>query len=59
MRYRLEGVSGEDGKNLRVTLWPEPFNFFKTAPEKKQSADFSFSEEGIVNAVAWMNERFE
>lgn len=59
MRYRLEGISADEGKKLKVTLWPEPFNFFKTAPEKKRSNEFTFSEEGIVSAVAWMNERFE
>ena len=57
MRYRLEGVSGEEGKKLKVTVWPEPFNFFKTPEEKKQSAVFEFAEEGVVEAVAWMNER--
>lgn len=57
MRYRLEGVSAEDGKLLRVTVWPEPFNFFKTASDKKQNAEFAFSEEGIVAAIEWMNER--
>lgn len=31
MRYRLEQASDEKGeKRLRVTVWPEPFNFFKT-----------------------------
>lgn len=57
MRYRLEGVAKDEGKLLRVTVWPEPFNFLKTAPEKKQSAEFSFSEDGITEAVDWMNER--
>lgn len=57
MRYRLEGISGEDGKKLKVTVWPEPFNFFKTPEEKKQSAEFAFAEDGVVEAVAWMNER--
>ena len=59
MRYRLEGVTVEEQKKLKVTVWPEPFNFFKTPDEKKQSAVFSFAETGVVEAVAWMNERFE
>ena len=43
MRYRLEGVSdAEGGKKLKVTVWPEPFNFFKTPEEDKISALFSF-----------------
>ncbi len=55
MRYRLEGEAGEEGKVLRVTVWPEPFNFFKTPKEEKISAVFAFSEEGVTEAVAWMN----
>ncbi len=57
MRYRLEKVEEETGKKLKVTVWPEPFNFFTTPPEEKQSVCFSFSEEGVEEAVAWMNER--
>ena len=36
MRYRMEGISGEEGKKLKVTVWPEPFNFFTTPEEEKQ-----------------------
>ncbi len=57
MRYRLEGVSDGEGKKLRVTVWPEPFNFFTTPDEQKESADFSFDEDGVTDAVAWMNNR--
>ena len=59
MRYRLEGVGGKDERQLKVTVWPEPFNYFKTPDEKKQSAYFVFEEEGVLKAVSWMNERFE
>lgn len=57
MRYRLEGVEVEDKKQLKVTIWPEPFNFLKTAEEDKENALFSFDEDGVVDAVAWMNDR--
>lgn len=58
MRYRLEGVSREgDKKVLLCTVWPEPFNFFKTPEHKKESAEFLFEEDGILDAVAWMNDR--
>ncbi len=57
MRYRLEGVSGEEGKRLRCTVWPEPFNFFKTPEEEKETAEFPFEEDGVTDAVAWMNDR--
>ena len=57
MRYRLEGVAAEGGKKLRATVWPEPFNFFTTPEEEKESAEFSFDEDGVTDAVAWMNDR--
>lgn len=58
MRYRLEEISDGDGKKLHVTVWPEPFNFVTTPQEQKTCADFSFDEDGVVDAVAWMNGRF-
>ena len=57
MRYRLEGATKDEKKCLKVTVWPEPFNFFTTPPEEKQTAYFDFEEDGIVDAVAWMNDR--
>lgn len=57
MRYRMECVASEEGKSLVVTIWPEPFNFVKTPPEQKASASFSFDEDGILDAVGWMNDR--
>ena len=58
MRYRLEGIKGEDdGKVLRCTVWPEPFNFLTTPAEQKTATDFTFDEDGIVDAIAWMNDR--
>lgn len=58
MRYRLEGVSCDEGeKKLRCTVWPEPFNFYKTPDEEKEAAEFEFGESGITEAVAWMNGR--
>ena len=55
MRYRLEAVAGEDGKKLKTTVWPEPFNYFTTPEEDKQFALFDFNEDGIVDAISWMN----
>lgn len=57
MRYRLEGKKQEEGSILRVFVWPEPFNFISTPEERKQSRDFAFDEDGIQDAVAWMNDR--
>ena len=43
---------------LKCTVWPEPFNFFTTPGEEKESALFAFEEKGVMDAVAWMNERW-
>ena len=57
MRYRLEGVSREEGKRLLATVWPEPYNYVTTPEEQKQRSEFSFDEDGMTDAVAWMNDR--
>lgn len=58
MRYRLEEAKGQEGeKKLRCTVWPEPFSFFGTPEEEKEAEEFAFEEDGVTEAVAWMNER--
>ena len=59
MRYRLAKDSGEDETRLSCVIWPQPFNFEKTAPEEKAEAFFPFSEEGRQAAVRWLNEQYE
>ena len=57
MRYRLEKKEKEDGgKELLVTVWPEPFNFFTTPEDQKARQAFSFDEDGVVDAISWMND---
>ena len=56
MRYRLEKKENEEGKKLLATVWPEPFNFFTTPEEQKIMQEFSFDEDGVVDAIAWMND---
>lgn len=57
MRYRLESVTDGEEKKLKATIWPEPFNFFATSEEEKESNLFSFDEDGVVDAIGWMNNR--
>ncbi len=66
LRYRLEkktesseSDSGETVKTdkLLCTIWPGPFNFITTADELKESATFSFDEDGVCDAVSWMNDK--
>lgn len=57
MRYRLEGIRQGEEKALQTTVWPEPFNYWKTPEDQKEREVFPFTEEGVVAAVEWMNER--
>jgi hypothetical protein len=57
MRYRLEKEEGENGAQLKCTVWPEPFNFFKTPESEKTVSFFDFSDDGVTDAVGWMNDR--
>ena len=59
LRYMLHQATVEDEKKLQVYIWPEPFGFEATPEEKKQSELFAFTEEGMNQAVEWMNERYE
>lgn len=44
---------------LTVTVYPEPFCLEATAEEKKTTRSFSFSDGGLDEAVAWLNELYE
>ncbi len=59
LRFRLEKADGEGedaASYLRAWAWPEPYAFDHTGEEKKQSRLFSFDEEGIAEAVEWLNQ---
>lgn len=62
MRYMLKKktvLEGEAEKTyLEVIIWPEPYNYAKTEEEKKQRKDFDFSEEGLKEAVGYLNSQF-
>jgi len=73
MRYRIEKITRKkegDGDEmetlLKATVWPEPLNFLMTPEEEKRSNVFPFIEDGVGDAIDWMNnvyfeerERFE
>lgn len=44
---------------LTVTAYPEPFCLEATAEEKKITRSFPFSDGGLDEAVAWLNELYE
>lgn len=59
MRFMLHQETVEEEKKLKVYLWSEPFGFEATPDEEKISALFAFSEEGLAQAIDWMNENYE
>lgn len=63
IRYRLEKIEKKSEEKeesfLQAVIWSEPFNYFSTPEEKKVKKVFSFSEEGIIEAIAWMNDKWK
>ena len=51
MRYMIT----KDEDRLKAYAWLEPFSFEVTPDEKKISELFDFSEEGLVEAMNWLN----
>ena len=56
MRFKLYKKAGTDGPVLGCVIWPEPFNFLKTSKQEKTYEEFEFSEDGIDDAIRWMNQ---
>lgn len=44
-----------DAGVLRATAWQGPWNYAVTPDEEKQSKDFDFTEEGLQEAIEWLN----
>ena len=59
MRFMLHQETVEEEKKLKVYIWSEPFCFDTTPDEQKESELFDFSEEGLRQAIDWMNGRYE
>ena len=55
MRYRLSNA----GEEIEACIWPEPYNYIKTADELKQYSRFELSEEGKNACVDWLNEQVD
>lgn len=59
MRYMLHQAEVDEEKKLQVYIWPEPFCFDVTPDDQKVTEFFSFNEEGMAQAIDWMNEHYE
>ena len=55
MRYYLTLTD----ERLTVYLYPEPWCFEATPEDQKERNDFPCNQEGLDEAVVWINERFE
>lgn len=58
MRFLLR-KQGEDPVQLRVVIWPQPLGFEAALEEQKETKEFAFSEDGMEEALQWLNERYE
>lgn len=59
MRYRMIRSGQAEEPALLAAIWPEPFCFEKTDEDKKQFCEFAFSEQGLMEAVAWLNGQYQ
>ena len=59
MRYRISKMPGGKSDELLVVIWAEPYSYDATPQEQKEEKCFPFSEEGIAQAVDWLNGRWE
>ena len=57
VRFRLKKTEQDNGVVLEACAWPEPYSFDKTSEDKKTYATFPFDEDGICQAVDWLNGR--
>ena len=55
MRYRIMMEKGEEENHLSAWCWKEPFSFENTREEIFHK-EFPMSEEGRLEAVAWLND---
>lgn len=56
MRYQMAKLSDE---TFQCTIYPEPFCYECTPDEKKQTAGFPLSGEGLAACITWLNQQYE
>lgn len=59
MRYMLKKKTEGEDTFLEVIIWPEPLGYAKTPENKKQRRDFTFSNDGLEEAVDWINDQWK
>ena len=68
MRFRIAREPMEDVSlapadkkgeaTFNITIWPEPYSFDNTPDEEKETAQFTFDDEGKKTMIAWLNEQY-
>lgn len=58
MRYRLSKITAEGDDRIQAEIWKGPKAYDQTQ-EEKESCAFPFSDEGIEQAVQWLNRKYE
>lgn len=59
MRYRIWREGEKPDFKLKACAWAGPYAFDYVGDEEKSFAEFEYSQEGRLEAVAWLNEQFE
>lgn len=58
MRYRIWRIGEKPDFKLMACAWAGPYAYAYVPDEEKTAAEFEYSEEGRLEAVAWLNEQF-
>lgn len=60
MRYRIQKEERESKEPcFEVIVWPGPYQMAKTPEETWQRKEFEFSEKGLDEICAWLNQKYE
>lgn len=57
MCFMLEKRSEDDVTRMAAVVWPGPYCYDSTPEDVKTTEFFEFSEDGLKQAVEWMNEQ--
>lgn len=57
MCFVIEKRSEEDVTRMAAVAWPGPYCYDATPEEKKTTEFFEFTEDGLKQAVGWLNEQ--
>lgn len=59
MRYQVERSGSDEENCLRVSVWPEPFCYEKTAKDKIEVKEFTYSEDGLDEVYDWLCNKYK